>query len=574
MVDSFFKDVADLYSALFTSGFSIAGILVLVVLFLAVLWFIGFVAKGKLLKIGSLVLCQVIALGVAYKIGSLLPAYLGMFFLPSLAIGSLLYFISPYSGLHQENKYTVRFSTSKGNLYADIRQHLALFGATGAGKTDSVYVSLIKHIFKFGLSGVIFDYKDFELMEKVYYFEEQQKKTNAKEKAAGRAVVEVPRLYTFYPAEPNLSHHLNPVLPKYLSKMEDVEVIANTLFDNLYPGSGKEEGFFKKSGAGAFAGVLWRLKDEFPQYCTFPHVCAMIVDADADELILFIRKNVKAKVLAAPYIDSAGNRKQLASVKSSISSAVKYLCTPSLFMVLSKSDFDLGVNDPNNLSIVGLVNKPKYDSVYLPILATVARIMMDQCAVRGRDYSLWLLDEASTFKVNLLHRVLATLRTFKVLIIWGLQDKIQGELLYSLGELKAIFSNLGYQILGKANDPDTAEYYTKLFETIEVAEKTVSSGDGSTRTSTSIREKKKYKAIEFRRLLAGEFFIIDKNGMDHKTRFKAEPYETRKPEQINFYSDEEIEHNFNTVFAKVRELINQEAPPEEMEKLNQQRGMS
>lgn len=201
-------------------------------------------------------------------------------------------------------------------------------------------------------------------------------------------------------------------------------------------------------------------------------------------------------------------------------------------------------------------------AVYLPIYATIARVIMNKCSVRERDYSIWLLDEASVLKFKLLYRVLATLRTYRVLIVWCLQDKVQGELLYNIKELKAILTNLGLQIIGKANDPETAEYYTKLFETIEEEEKSVSSGGGRESVTKSMREKKKYKAIVFRRLLAGEFFMIDKNGIDRKFRFKPIPYSPVLPDPVNFYSTVEIERHFDSVFEQVREILSTVVVPE------------
>lgn len=523
-----------------------------IVLVLSFFWVVFF-ASGIITKTIVFVITQGAALFIAHRTGEMLSVYVALFFLPPFMIGLFSFWL--YHRPIQKAKYIVEMETTGGNIGIDMRQHASIFGATGAGKTDSVFIQMVKHIFKFGLSSVIFDYKDFELMEKVLYFEEEQRKENLKLAAAGKKTIPIPPVHCLYLNDPNLSVFINFVSPELIDRMEDAETIATTLFDNLYPGDNAGDGnFFKDTASGAFAGTLWRFKEDFPERCSFPYVCAMIIEATADQLITFVSENPKSKILAAPFVDSQGNRKQLASIKSSISAAVKKLCTPNLFMIFSKNEIDISVNKPGNEKVLGLVNTPSFDSVYLPLYATISRLIMDKCSVRERDYSLWILDEASVLRMRMLYRVLATLRTFKVLVAWGLQDKVQGEILYNPRELKAIVANLGMQFMGKANDPETAEYYTKLFETIDVEQRSYSAGDGRSSITKSTQEKKKYKNIEFRRLLPGQFFLVDQQGKDRKLRFRPIAYKNQKPKKVHNLSRAEIEHNFDSVFATVREM--------------------
>lgn len=551
----YFNQVGEFYTSLVEANYKVQLILSGIVLLISILLFIGFAAKNKLLKSFLILFATVIAIVGALKTGEIILTLPYLFGLPSLLLSGIIYLISPYSNPNRENEHTVSFKTNIGKVYADISQHLAVFGSTGAGKTDSVFVAVIRHIFKYGLSSVVFDYKNGELWEKVLYFKKQQEESNIELAKKGKPTVDIPEHYAIYLSDPNRSAHFNLIDPNYLTDMEDVENISKTLFDNLYPGDGKDENFFKESASGAFAGTLWRFKEDFPEYCSFPYICAMLVNASSHELIYFISQSQKAKVLGAPFVDGAGNSKQLASVKSSISAAVKKLCTPKIFTITKKSDFNVAINDPEYLAIVGLINDPEYDEINLPIYATISRLFMNKCSKRGRPRSLWLWDEGSALKFNKFHRVLATLRTFKVNIIWGLQDKVQGELLYSLPQLKAILTNLGLIFMGKANDPDTGQYYSKMFETKDVKEKSYTQGRGGRSTSTSIREKAKYKPIEFRRLKQGQFFMIDTSGKDKKFRFKLVPYKNEPIPKVNSYTNEEIEYFYNSVFKKVDDLI-------------------
>ena len=93
------------------------------------------------------------------------------------------------------------------------------------------------------------------------HYHEKQRQKNIKLQEKGKPTKPLPEIKNIYFPDPNLSHHINPLDPIYLEKMEDMESVAETLFANLYPGgdfaSGTEK-FFKESGAAAFAGTAWR----------------------------------------------------------------------------------------------------------------------------------------------------------------------------------------------------------------------------------------------------------------------------------------------------------------------------
>jgi len=298
--------------------------------------------------------------------------------------------------------------------------------------------------------------------------------------------------------------------------------------------------------------------DSLKNCSSFPYVCAVIIQASAEQLIYFIQKSNRAKVLASPFLDATGNKKQLASVKSSITAAIKKISTPDIFMVLRKSDFDLAINKPENKTVLGLVNVPSRDSIYLPIMATIARMVMNQCTVRRRDLSIWLFDEGSALKFPKLDRVLATLRTFKILIIWGLQDKVQGKILYNEDVLKAILSNLNIKLIGKANEPDSAEYYSKIFGTHTVTETSTNRGRGGASTTRRKVDKRIVKPSLFRSIKKGEFYLTSENGKGKKINLKKPKYLTQPPKQINFYTRNEIERHFDDVMVQAQSILEQD----------------
>ncbi|NDV17799.1 TraM recognition domain-containing protein, partial [Muricauda sp. TY007] len=89
-----------------------------------------------------------------------------------------------------------------------------------------------------------------------------------------------------------------------------------------------------------------------------------------------------------------------------------------------------------------------------------------------------LLEEASTLRLLNMHRIPATLRSYDIVSVYVLQDKVQNDMMYGEKASKAILSNLSYQFFGKVNDPDTARYYERFFELVKMPTRSVSKSSG------------------------------------------------------------------------------------------------
>lgn len=565
MGDSTYLERAQaLGSALSSAPWKSLSVLAAILLALSFLWVWTFAAKKWYWKLTPLLLGQAASLALSLQIGSWLVSYPLLFVLPSLLIGWVWYLFSDYSTPDRESKTRVRYRTNKGTKYFDISSHMAIFGSTGSGKTESGFVPILRHICKWKLPAFIFDYKEGELLEKFLPFYNFYKKEHLKEKAEGKESKPLPELKIINLPKPNFSNHFNPFNAQYISTIEEVEAISQTFFDNLYPGA-KEGDFFKMAGSAGFAGTIQRFKEDFPHYCDFPHIAAMCLLTDGYQLAEFIEKSDRARILAAPYLDGKGNSKQMASMKSSLTSAIKRVATPNIFMVLSKEDAKAEINKPGEEGILAVVNDPTMDSVYLPVYSLITRIVADKVSRRDREFTYLVLDEGSALKIDRFDRMLATLRTFKILVIWGLQDRVQGEIMYGDKMLRSIFNNLVTRFLGRAGDPETATFYTRLFESQEKEEKSFTSGDGRTSVSRRKVEKKKYTEYQFQKRKRGQFYVFDIDGKDYDLRMKQTPYQKETLPQLNFYSDAEIQSNFEKVLREVKELIEQECPPVEEE---------
>jgi len=551
--------VAGLYEQLLTLDIYSKMFYVMAITSLIVTWFIILKADKLMWKGLAVVLNLILCFAVGHTVGNYYYVIPGLLEFPSFIIGTVMFGIDGVIKPSAKEKiYQVVYRTSSGTVPIDFRRHGGIFGGSGAGKTDSIYVPMLSHIFRWRAPAAVYDYKDFELWEKTLYFYEQARKENLALQAKGKKIKPLQDIRCIYLNDPNLSDHLNFLDPMYLQDIEDCEAITNALFDNLYPSSGNDENIWKDSGAAVFAGVAWRTKEDYPEYSTFPIVSQIILTYSAEVIMAYIKKSSRARTLAAPFLKAEGNDKQLGSIISSVASALKKIATPNMYTILSRNDFDIGINKDGNHTVLGLINEPTRDSVYSPVIATITQLMMLRISKRRREYTYLVLDEASTLKFNRLDKVLATLRTFKIMVAWGLQDKVQGAILYSDNVLKAILANLGVKMIGKANDPDTATYYSKLFETVDVTERSVTESSGRKSVTSHVKEKGKYKIMDFQRLDQGEFFFLDTKSNDKLGRVKLTPYEDIKPEQKHYYSREEIEDNFDKAVEQAKQLIIQD----------------
>ena len=443
----------------------------------------------------------------------------------------------------KKNPFHVKWLTTKGYEYIDILRGCFISAGAGGGKSQAM-LNIYKHCAENRIAVVNHDYKDFELTYMSNYF---------------YAKTDLP-IWTISPARPDLSHCINPIEPKYIDKFEDINKIAADFAANLskVDGSG-DNAVFLEGAESCFAAVAWRLKEDYPKYCSIPYVVSIIMQKDFTKVLQFIEKSPYAALLGKPYREEALNEKLMGSVQFALTGALRKVCTPEIFKIFGTSDFDLDINTPGKESMLNLVNHPKYDFIYSPFLSTVARCAFNQMSEQGRQPSLFLCDEASKLKLFDVQGIPALLRSYKIGSVFAFQDKVQGKILYSEDIMTALISNLGSKVLGKANDPSTAEWYQKLFELIMVKQRSVSRStggmtSGNSSESISERETSKHKAYEFNKLRPGEFFIFDENGKNKKVQFKQLEYTPTPPKQLHNYSKTELKLNFDNILAKALTL--------------------
>ena len=467
---------------------------------------------------------------------------------PFQAINTLLYGWIPslWEQPVQDKRYHVRLPISGGTLHLkNIRRGASIIGSAGSGKTESIVYNLLQHFKKHQFCGVIHDYKHFEITEMVY------------------PVFKDPGLPFHIVSFDDIHAKVNPIAPRYLEDEESVNEVSRVLLENLLEqrethvsGSSK---FFNDAVEGLLGGLIWKLKTVYPEYCTLPHLMATFQYLETGELIDFLSDDHTSRAMANAFISGQGSERQTAGVLSTLANALKKISTPRIFMTLSADEVPLNINNILNPAVISIVNNPKYETAYAPVIATIIHTIIKQMSVRDQRPSFILMEEAPTIRLLNMHRIPATLRSYDISTVYVLQDRIQNDLMYGEKASRAILSNLSYQFFGKVNDPDTAKYYERFFEIIKRPTKSISKShtwNFDARITTGEKEVSKIRSDVFFRLKLGEF-ITFADGKDRKVQFKTPEIKRELPSPTHPYNDAEIQANFERIHYEVRSIFQQ-----------------
>ncbi|WP_306014337.1 MULTISPECIES: type IV secretory system conjugative DNA transfer family protein [unclassified Allomuricauda] len=427
-------------------------------------------------------------------------------------------------------------------VLGNIRRGVSVMASAGSGKTESVIYGFLKHFKQQGFSGIIHDYKDFEITEMACPLWKDQK---------------VPfRIVSFGP----IYHRVNPIAPRYLPDEESVHEVSRVLLENLMEHKDSDENstsrFFKDAAEGLISGLIWRLRTDYPDFCTLPHVMALYQQLGTKSLIKFLRGNLISRTMADAFISGVGSERQTAGVMSTLANAIKKISTRKIFMVLSADEIPLDINNAENPSVIALVNNPQKDASLSPVIATITHTISKQMSQRNRKPSFMLLEEASTLRLLNMHRIPATLRSYDIVSVYVLQDKVQNDMMYGEKASKAILSNLSYQFFGKVNDPDTARYYERFFELVKIPTRSVSKSSGlnlERRITEGEKEVSKRRAEVFFRLVQGEF-VVFADGKDRKVRFPRPVIERGLPKPLDI-KEGDLERHYLKVHREVSSVF-------------------
>ena len=139
--------------------------------------------------------------------------------------------------------------------------------------------------------------------------------------------------------------------------------------------------------------MIWRLKTDFKDYCTVPHLIALYQKLTTKGLVKFLKGNLQSRSMADAFIRGTGSDRQTAGVLSTLSNAFTKISSPNIFMVLSEDQVKLDINTTRNLGVISIVNDPKRETSLSPIIATIIHTVTKQMSIRDANHSFLLMEE-------------------------------------------------------------------------------------------------------------------------------------------------------------------------------------
>ena len=449
------------------------------------------------------------------------------------------------------------FESEKGRInIANPQRGIFIQGGAGSGKSVNIFEPVISQISLQNYSGILYDFKSPELIDKARYCYFANSSVNFK-------------LVDF--KNPNQSNRVNPIHPKYLTKSIVAIEYAQALVNNMIPESIKTEDFWARNTKMIIAGTIWFLKDKHPNYCTLPHVISLLLHTDVYQLLEAITEDYEAGGMVTT-LKSAMDRKaenQVAGVLSSVQNALSTLNNKEVFWLLSDNEIDLNLNDKLNPTFLALGNDSSLPNTYAPLISLIISVAVRQMNVPDKQKSIILLDEAPTIFVPNLEQVPATGRSNGISTVLGVQDFSQLVDKYGKDKAEVIISNLGNQFFGRTTNQNTAKMVQSIFSKEDRSFKTSSFGSGSSGEfihlntnknrgrNESIQERDRVKISDIIHLNPGEFYGINAEGKPRefiKTQFIQNRINSFENQNI-VVTDKETSDNYFRIIEESKSIL-------------------
>ena len=450
-------------------------------------------------------------------------------------------------------EYVFGLKTSKGlikitNPFAGI----LVAAGPGAGKSFSVIEPIITQAVEKGFTGLIYDFK-FPTFARVVNAATKNEKVNK---------------YYINFDDLSRTHRVNPIHPDIIVTKSHAGSAAEAVMKNLIKG---EDNFFSDNATAYLGGIIWFLREEYPQFCTLPHVMRLAAQPVKQVLPLICQnEEVATSVASIKTAVDEGAGKQLAGVISTLQNALGKINIRSVVYVLSGNDFTLDLNNPDSPKILVIGNNPDLRSVYGPVIALIVATTIKKLNQKGKLDSVVILDEAPTLFIPDFSTLPATGRENKIVTLAGVQDFSQLEEMYGQHQKDAILNTLSNRFYGRMPHEPSAQYVVRIWGKEYVEQRSQSVGQArlnevsNTRSdSYSLVNRDRVTVQEVTDLKKGEFFgqLVESDVSYFRTQFAPEPIERKEVVSFNTVTDEEVKTNYSRISEEIKSLLaSQEMP--------------
>jgi hypothetical protein len=432
-----------------------------------------------------------------------------------------------------------------------------VIGGAGSGKSASIIEPIIIQSIQQGFAGILYDFK-FPSLAKVARYAADTYKSSVK-------------LYYVDLEDLSRSHRVNPLHPNLMRTQSYADEYSKCILNNLKPESIQKSDYWTDEASSYLTAVIWFLREEYPQYCTLPHVVSLVLE-DTIKVVELLSTNAETRGTVAS-LRGAIERKaeaQVAGIDSTLKTALRKINTKEIAWVLSGNDFSLNINDPLDPKFVTLGNYDGLRGVFGPVLALIATVALKQMNHPGKQKSVVILDEAPTIYIPGLEHIPATARSNKVATVYAAQDLSQIENAYGRLKKDTLVANLSNQFWGRVGLVSTAQYVAELWGKHEVLKTTHSVGKSSNgvtifsqasysrNKSESLHEQQRIQINDITELKEGEFFgqLIESDYSSFKAQFEVQPVGAL-PEITPFQdiTTEQLKANFLRIQSDVQSIL-------------------
>ena len=435
-----------------------------------------------------------------------------------------------------------------------------VIGGAGSGKSASIIEPIIIQSIQQGFAGILYDFK-FPSLAKIAKYAGETYKTPTK-------------LYYIYLEDLNRSHRVNPLRPDLMRTQSYADECAKCILNNLKPESIQKSDYWTDEASSYLTAVIWFLREEYPNFCTLPHVVSLVLE-DTVKVVELLSTNAETRGTVAS-LRGAIERKaeaQVAGIDSTLKTALRKINTKEIAWVLSGDDFNLTINDPEEPKFVTLGNYDGLKGVFGPILALIATVALKQMNKPNKQKSVVILDEAPTLYIPNLEHIPATARSNKVATVYAAQDLSQIENAYGRLKKDTLVANLSNQFWGRVGLVSTAQYVAELWgkhEVLKTTQTVSKSNNGVTifsqpsfskSKSEGLHEQQRIQINDITELREGEFFgqLVESDYSSFKAQFQAQQIDTL-PEMLPFQNitTEQIKANFLQIQLDVQGILYRE----------------
>lgn len=420
----------------------------------------------------------------------------------------------------------------------------------GAGKSFSIIEPIITQAIEKGFTGIIYDYKFPAFAQVVQAASKHSKKT---------------QIYYVNFDDLTRSHRVNPIHPDIIVTKSHANSAADTIMKNLIKG---ENNFFNSNATTYLGGIIWFLREEYPQFCTLPHVMRLAAQP-VKQVVPLISKNeeVETSIASIKTAIDEGAGKQLAGVIATLQDALGKINIRSICYVLTGNDFTLDLNNPDSPKLMVIGNNDDLKAVYGPVIALIVANTIKKLNQRGKLPSLVCLDEAPTLFIPDFANLPATGRENKISTLVGTQDFSQLEMMYSAQEKDAILNTLSNRFYGRMPHEPSAQYVVRIWgkEYVEQRSQSISQPRIGEVTKTksdsySLVHRDRVDVQEVVDLKKGEFFgqLVESDVSYFRANMKPAPIDREPLPAFKEVTEADIKANYSQIVQDIKSLLGEQ----------------